>query len=128
MMSENEVLYFILGIISMLVIWFGFMMLCVIFEKDTTRGFDEWLNMYESMDSEIPNKHSPNILLGGDSAYCFITGNFIGADVIDNGDAKYTKEFDSWVSKEGQKILHERNDNEAKIILEEWENNDERNI
>lgn len=64
------------------------------------------------------------VAIGGDSAYCFVTGEFIGADVIDAGKARFTVKFDAWVSEEGQRILKERSDNEAKIILREWEEQD----
>tara|TARA_Y100000310_G_C20678505_1_gene814485 strand:- start:572 stop:808 length:237 start_codon:yes stop_codon:yes gene_type:complete len=64
------------------------------------------------------------VAIGGDCAYCLVTGAFLSADVIDTGRARYTAEFDAWISEEGQEMLKERNDREAKIILEEWKEND----
>ena len=100
-------------------------------ESEIDNDFDAWMerhqiqqNGFEPLSFEPGEPPSKKVALGGDCDYCFITGTFIGADVIDNGGARYTAEFDAWVSKEGQEILKERNDNEAKIILEEWEEND----
>jgi len=58
--------------------------------------------------------------MGSDCAYCFVTGEFMGADVIDNGGARFTNEFDAWIGLKGQEILKTRGDNEAKVILKEW--------
>ncbi|MBC8442945.1 MAG: DUF4136 domain-containing protein, partial [Proteobacteria bacterium] len=33
-------------------------------------------------------------------------------------------EFDSWISKKGIEILKDREDNEAKIIIAEWDSID----
>jgi hypothetical protein len=95
-------------------------------EAEIDNDFDGWMerNKIQSTPLEFdvgePSSSAKKVAFGGDCAYCLVTGEFIGADVLDSGGAKYTAEFDAWISKEGQEILKERNDNEAKIILEEW--------
>ena len=175
----NEIMYFAMGSVSMLVLWSSVMFITkwVHFEKDITQELNEWMgasaniiakkhnittedgryywwdenskyywwvahdvekhgpyNTFEEADKsctayakslETGNKSYGGFGIGGDSAYCFVTGEFIGADVIDSGGAKFTSEFDAWVSKEGQEILKDRNDNEAKVILKEWKENHE---
>ena len=90
---------------------------------DTFEEADKSCTAYAKSLDEIP------LGVGGDSAYCFVTGEFIGADVIDNGDARFSNEFDAWVSKKGQELLADMDsrrvlDYEGKIILREWENKD----
>ena len=66
-----------------------------------------------------------------DCAYCFVTGDIILADEFaDNGGrntAKFTHEFDAWVSKRGQQMLdnaHKTGDliwnREWQFIWDEW--------
>ena len=88
---------------------------------DTFEEADKSCTAYAKSLDEIP------LGVGGDSAYCFVTGEFIGADVLDmedNGGCRFTHEFDSWISKKGIEILKDREDNEAKIIIAEWDSID----
>jgi len=77
------------------------------------------------LDEETPlGIDATKVAIGGDSAYCFVTGEFIGADVIDAGKARFAVEFDAWVSEEGQRILKDEQSFCSKIILREWEEQD----
>ena len=68
-----------------------------------------------------------------DCAYCFITGDIILADEFadNNGKntAKWTHEFDAWVSERGQQMIKDAHDDgelywnrEWKFIWDEWNN------
>ena len=57
-----------------------------------------------------------------DEIQCFVTGKpILPADMEE---ARFTHEFDAWVSKEGQKILENepeaKDDPELSIIIKEW--------
>ena len=61
---------------------------------------------------------------------CFVTGKIIGKNDL----ARWTDEFDAWVSEEGQEQIEERarsskiygtRDDEARIIFAEWYAKDE---
>ena len=59
---------------------------------------------------------------------CFVTGKIMAKDEH----ARWTDEFDAWVSEEGQKQIEERAtgqdcDEEARIIYGEWYWKDEAN-
>jgi hypothetical protein len=131
-MMTGELLFLIIGFTL------GVLVCCIKkffdwMEAEIDNDFDGWMERHKIQKQqdtlapplefdvgEPPSLSVKKVALGGDCAYCLVTGAFIGADVIDSGGAKYTAEFDAWISKEGQEILKERNDNEAKIILEEW--------
>ena len=56
-----------------------------------------------------------------ESDVCFITGKIMSTEDL----ARFTWEFDAWVSEEGQKIIEEdaRGENpsiESKLIFREW--------
>ena len=73
----------------------------------------------------------------GDCAYCYVTGNIILADEFaDNGGmntARFTKEFNSWVSELGQMqiqnemMLGEKINPEWQRIDSEWKREDSMN-
>ena len=133
----NEIGYFVMGGVSVVLVWSLMLIIIAYVDRKSLGGFDEWMKYYDTKDlknlqrtfHKTEEEESPlgigamSVAVGGDSAYCFVTGVFIGADVIDSGKARFTNEFDAWVSEKGQEILFERGDNEAKIILEEWEEN-----
>ena len=64
-------------------------------------------------------------MIGGDCAYCFVTGDLILADEFaDNGGmntAKFTKEFDAWVSKRGQQMIDNAHKTGDLVFNREWE-------
>jgi hypothetical protein len=103
---------------------FSFLILLLLWmDKKETKKFNEWVKQYEMKNQLGINKTKVDI--GGDSAYCFITNEFIGADVIDAGDARFSSEFDAWISKNGQELLADMNrrgilNYKGKIILREW--------
>ena len=119
---------FILGILCGAIL-FGFLILLLLWmDKKESKKFDEWVERYEMKKQLGINK--TKVAIGGDSAYCFITNEFIGADVIDAGDARFSNEFDAWISKKGQELLAGMKRQgvlncEGKIILREWEENSE---
>jgi len=132
-MMTSELLFLIIGFTL------GVLVCCIKkffdwMEAEIDNDFDGWMERHKiqkQQDTLAPLEFdvgepppSVKVALGGDCAYCLVTGAFIGADVLDSGGARYTAEFDAWISEEGQKILKERNDNEAKIILAEWEEQD----
>ena len=64
-----------------------------------------------------------------DCAYCFITGRLILAyEFADNGGtdtARFTNEFDAWISEEGQQAINNEYKTgelnpEWKLIWEDW--------
>jgi len=125
--NERETMVeFILGILCG-AISFSFLILLLLWmDKKESKKFDEWVERYE-MEKQL-GINKTKVAIGGDSAYCYITNDFIGADVIDAGDAKFSNEFDAWISKKGQELLADMNrrgvlDYEGKIILREWEEN-----
>jgi hypothetical protein len=98
---------------------------------DTFEEADRSCSEYTKQLEEVPlGVGATKVAIGGDSAYCFITNEFIGADVIDAGDARFSNEFGAWISKKGQELLADMDkrrvlDYEGKIILREWEENSE---
>ena len=59
-----------------------------------------------------------------DDVRCFVTGKPIPPEEME-GEARFTKSFDAWVSKEGQTLLkHEpeaQDIPELKKVIEEWD-------
>ena len=102
-------------------------------EAEIDNDFDGWMERHKiqrqqdtlaPLEFDVGEPPSRKVAFGGDCAYCLVTGAFISADVLDSGGARYTAEFDAWISEEGQEMLKTRDDNEAKIILEEWNSTD----
>lgn len=121
------------GMTLIIMLWVGALCIGAYFERTSSKGFDEWLNSYEMKElltkqTETGNYSYGGYGIGGDSAYCYITNKFIGADILDmedHGGCRFTHEFNAWVSQKGQQILEEANcnkdlSNEWQIIWDEW--------
>ena len=63
-------------------------------------------------------------MFGSDCAYCFVTGDIILADEFaDNGGmntARFTSEYNAWVSKRGQQMIDNAHKTDELIWNSEW--------